>query len=351
MAKGQLQAIVLRINKAGSDKPYLLVAGERRVRAARLEGLTQLRGRVMEMTDAEAEDAQFAENVHRKNFALFEEAKKIKKDLTDASGDIESVLAKHEKSRPWLSKMMALLELPSETKRLVTENISADVELINSVKTIENIDPVKAKELVDDLKATRGKSEARPKVAKVKEQVKPSKKAKPEYKKADIEDEGNSKPYSPPATPAWLEQQRKKDAERAAASNGGNAATPRDRSFEEPSEVAVFADAKSEHVPTVGKIAIDLILDKAFESSVDGVEVHKILESMSNQREDIANHLQTHYNAGKAAKNLSRAVMLGLRSNLFSTTGSGALALAAFLHGADGQAKFSLIDIIGSVKA
>ena len=347
LRKKQLQPIVLRVNDLRAEKPYLLVIGERRYRGARIEGLSQLRARVMELSEEEAEDAQFAENVHRKNFTLIEEAKKIKKDLADANGNIEAVLEKHLKGRPWLSKMLALLDLPTEAKRLVTENISADVELINSVKTIEKIDPAKAKALVDDLKATRGKEEARPKVAKAKEEVKPSKKPKPEYKQTDIEGDASD---GQPVTPKWLVEQRKKDAEREAASKGENAATPRDRSFEEPSEVEVFAGAKSEFVPTVGKIAIDLILDKAFESAQAGLDVQKIIETMGNQRDDINEHLLTHYNAGKNVLDISRAVLIGFRVQKFSTTGAGALALSAFLYGSDIDATFSMVDIIGSVK-
>lgn len=326
----QLHAIVIRVNDKGI-KPYVLVAGERRVRAARLEGLTELRARVLELTDEEAEEAQFAENIHHKNFELFEEAKKVQRDI-DAGNSVDEVLVKYNKSRAWLSKLLALLNLPEQTKRLVAENVSADVEVINTVKQIEKVNPAKAKALVDDLKETRGKESARDKVAKVKEEVKPSKKTK-------MDD--TDKASSPPATPKWLEEQRKKDAERAAASGGENTATPRDRGFEAPSEV-VFAHAKSE---------LNLFLDKAYQSSLVGVEAQQVIESMGNQRDDIKEHLLTQYNAGKAAKNLSRAVMLGLRGGMFSTDGYGALNLAAFLYGSDSAAKFSLVDIIGSVKS
>jgi ParB family chromosome partitioning protein len=193
LRKRQLQAIVVRPNRDGREKPYLLVAGERRHRAAILEGLPQLRARVMEMDDEEAEDMQLAENIHRKNLTQIEEAKKIQRDL-DSLGNVEAVLEKHHKSRAWLSKTLSLLNLPEQAKRLVIENVSADLEVINTVKTIEKIDPVKAKELVNYLKDTRGKSNARDKAAAVKDEVKPSKKPKKEEK-----------------PPKWLEEQRKLD--------------------------------------------------------------------------------------------------------------------------------------------
>ncbi len=215
-ARGVLQPILLRPTEDG----YELIAGERRYRASKLAGLDQIPAYIREMTDDEAEDAQMAENIHRKNLTQIEEAKKIQRDL-EKLGSIEAVLEKHQKRRPWLSKMMALLDLPEQSKRLVEENVSADVEVINLVKTVEKTDPKKAKALVDDLKTTRGKANARKTAQAVKDEVKPKKQATP----VDRD----------PKTTDWI--------------NGkadGIVATPKDRSNEEPGEVKIFARAKTE---------------------------------------------------------------------------------------------------------
>jgi ParB family transcriptional regulator, chromosome partitioning protein len=214
---GVLQPIVIRQSNTG----YILVAGERRYRASVLAGLDSIPAIIRDMTDEEAEDAQLAENIHRKNLTQIEEALKIQRDL-DRLGSVEAVLEKHQKSRPWLSKMFSLLNLPEQAKRLVNENISADVEIITAVKTIEKHDPEKAKALVDDLKMTRGKENARDKVAAVKEEVKPSKKTKePKEEKK----------------PTVRKEQREQDTEPEGQSD----------------EVDVFADAKvtSESLETV----------------------------------------------------------------------------------------------------
>ena len=47
LAKMQIQAIFLRVMPAGHPKPFRLVAGERRVRAARLQGLATLRAKAV----------------------------------------------------------------------------------------------------------------------------------------------------------------------------------------------------------------------------------------------------------------------------------------------------------------
>ena len=340
LRKRQLQAILLRHNVAGAVKPWLLVAGERRVRAARIEGLTQLRARVAEMDDAEAEDMQLAENIHRKNLTQIEEAKKIQRDL-DELGNVDAVLEKHQKSRGWLSKILSLLNLPEQAKRLVTENVSADIEVINTVKTIENHSPEKAKALVDDLKKTRGKENAREKVAAVKEEVKPSK--KPKAPKADKENKAGS----------------------------GQVATEKDRTAEEPGPVSVFAGEKIETV-TEGKdpfaddqgeatqdaprpvaFAPAEVLTRAYNNIFEfGAAPKMILETMTADDKDaVEGYLHSFYDAGTKATDSARAVIQGFRNGQFATENEGAFALVAFLYGADSDQKFNLLNIFGSVKS
>lgn len=337
LAKYQIQAIFLRIMPAGHPKPYRLVAGERRYRAAKLKGLPQLRAKARELTDDEAEDLQFAENVHRKNLTQIEEAKKVQRDL-DKLGSVEAVLEKHQKSRPWLSKMMALLHLPEQAKRLVTEKVSADIEVINGVKTIEKADPMKAKALVDDLKKTRGKVNAREKVQAVKEEVKPSKKPKAP--------QGNQ---------------------------GGTVATPKNRSVEQPSAGDIFAGAKSDdgHIEgadpfkdresgtdtkTVSARPVVFspaeVMNRAYTNVYEnGASPKTVLEVMTaDDKEAVEGYLQAFYDAGKQAPDVGRAVIQGFRKGQFSSDGDGAFALVAFLHGGDSDAKFNMLNIFASVK-
>ncbi len=313
LAKRQAQNIVVRPNPPGSTKPYLLVAGERRVRAGLKKGLLDLWALVAEMTDEEAEELQFAENVHRKNLTQMEEAKRIQRDL-DTLGNVEAVLAKHNKSRAWLSKIMALLNLPEHAKRLVKENISADLEVINTVKTIEKADPKKAAALVEDLKKTRGKTSAREQVAKVKDEVKPSKKT-------------------------------------VAKNAGGSVAAPRNRDIEDPSKGEVFAPAKQSR-PS-GRPAHEAALNNAYTAIFEqGKQPKNTLEGLSDQdREAVEAFLSTFYEAGKQATDAARTVMEGFRNGGFSSDGIGAFALVAYLHGTDEKAKFNLLNIFGVMKA
>ena len=311
LKKEQIQPILLRKNRPGRIKPYLLVVGGRRYAAAELKLIPELWGDYRpEMTDEEADRIQLAENIQRKNLTQIEEAKRIQRDL-DTLGSVDAVLAKHNKSRAWLSKITALLHLPEQAKRLVKENISADLEVINTVKTIEKADPAKARELVDDLKQTRGKANARDKAAQVKEEVKPSKKAK-------------------------------KDT-------GGSVATARDRKHEEPGEGAVFAPAKPAKST---RPAHEDVLARAYDSIFEGGKSPKaVLDAMSDsEREAVDGFLSTFYEAGKQADNPGRTVIEGFRNGGFSGDGVGGFALVAYLQGADGKAKFSPLNIFGCMK-
>jgi len=172
--QGVLQPILLRPTADG----YELIAGERRLRAAKIAGLDMIPAYIREMSDEEAENAQFSENIHRKNLTQIEEAKKLQRDL-DKLGSAEAVCALHLKSPSWLSKRLSLLSLPEQAKRLITEDISADIEAIQTVKIIEKYNPAAAHTLVDKLKQTGGKN-AREEAATVKATVKPPKAKKAE---------------------------------------------------------------------------------------------------------------------------------------------------------------------------
>jgi ParB family chromosome partitioning protein len=168
-AVGVISPIFLR----RKGERYELIAGERRVRAAQMAGLDAIPAMVRDLTDQQAEDIQAAENIQRKNLTNMELARRLQKDL-EQLGSIDAVMAKRNKSRSWVSKILSLNKLPEQTQRLVTEGVTADLAIISDVRQIEARDPFVAKELVDDLKRNFGKGDSREKVQRVRARIKPA---------------------------------------------------------------------------------------------------------------------------------------------------------------------------------
>ncbi|WP_195761111.1 ParB/RepB/Spo0J family partition protein [Burkholderia pseudomallei] len=324
LAGRQWQQILVR-PVDGREKPYELVAGERRFRAARLVGMAALRAFCVPMTDEEAADARFAENIQRKNLTQLEEARRLKHDV-DQLG-VEGTLAKHHKSHAWLSKRMRLLDLPDHTRRLVAEHISADVELINQVSQIEKRDPAAAEALVSELKATRGKERAREKVAKVKDEVKPS--ARKTKSKANDEPK----------------------ARNTRSNTDGSIAEPRDRSSEQPSPVAMIDSDTVGQTPT-DDADISGVLTRTYDDIANrGRSTMDVIADMpDDMRDAITIHLREFYDAGVKAENVGNVVIQGLHTGEFSNSGIGAFRLAAFVYGVDTNAKFDLVNVLGCAR-
>lgn len=304
LRKRQLQPIILRPLE-GHEKPYELVAGERRVRGALLEGLPTLRARVFKLTDEEAREVQLRENIDRLNLTQIEEARGLQFELDQLNGDIDALLAQYNRSRAWLSKRLSLLNLEGEAARLVTERASADLEVINSVRQIQKVDPDAAKEVVDKLKESRGTSKARDIVKAAQRQVK-----------------------------------QKKDGK---APNKGQQATARDRSGEAPGDVVTSGGTPLE--PTT-------ILADAYAAICEkGNSPKGTLDKIKGQaRQDVEDWLHSFYDVGVATKDVGKAVMQGFRNGQFAQTGSGAFALSSFLYGVQQDVKFSVLNVFGSVK-
>ena len=311
LAKMQIQAIFLLVMPAGHPKPFRLVAGERRVRAARLQGLATLRAKAKELTDEEAEDLQFAENTHRKNLTQIEEARKIQRDL-DTLGSVEAVLERHNKGRPWLSKMLSLLHLPEQAKRLVNESISADAEVISTVRQVEKVNPAKAKELVDDLKKTRGKEDARAKALAVRDEVKPK---------------------APKAG--------KKGAEKG-AEKGANTTVAQ-------------KDMRTRDMLASGSSGVDvpsLLVDIYERLAVQGQRPEEVLSDLQPEEQSACiAALRTPFEQARKAENAGKHVFAGLREGRFATEGAGALLLAACMCGLEGSfnSEFRLDDVLSVI--
>lgn len=106
-----------------SDGGYQLIAGERRWRASRLAGLSQVPVVVKEMTDEEAMELALIENLQREDLNPIEEAEGFKLLMDTYSFTQEQAAERVGKSRPAVANALRLLSLPEEVLDMVKQGI------------------------------------------------------------------------------------------------------------------------------------------------------------------------------------------------------------------------------------
>ena len=115
---GVLQPLLVRPLTDGS---YQLVAGERRWRASRMAGLTEVPVVVKDLTDSQVAELALVENLQRENLNPLEEANGYK-ELGEKFGYTQEQIAEVVgKSRSAVANSLRLLALPKSVATLVSE--------------------------------------------------------------------------------------------------------------------------------------------------------------------------------------------------------------------------------------
>ncbi len=115
-ASGIVQPLLVRPLPDGS---YELVAGERRWRAAQQAGLEKVPAVVRDQAEAERLQAALIENMVREDLNPVEEAKACAALVEDLGLTKEELARRVGRSRPAVSNLIRLLELPDETLELL----------------------------------------------------------------------------------------------------------------------------------------------------------------------------------------------------------------------------------------
>ena len=113
---GLLQPIEVRPKPSGG---YLIVAGERRWRASRMAGLTEVPVIVKDVTDEQAMELALVENLQREDLDPVEEAAGIRELMTRCDLTQEQAARKLGKSRSALANSLRLLSLPETVLELL----------------------------------------------------------------------------------------------------------------------------------------------------------------------------------------------------------------------------------------
>ena len=112
-ANGLLQPINVRILENGE---FELISGERRLRAARMIGMTKIPCVVMNVSDQQSALFAIIENVQRENLDFFEEAVAIERLMTEYGLSQDEISEKLGKAPSTLSNKLRLLRLPDEIR-------------------------------------------------------------------------------------------------------------------------------------------------------------------------------------------------------------------------------------------
>ena len=113
---GVLQPITVRLQNSGY---FQIIAGERRWRAARLAGLTDIPVRIIEADDRTTAELALVENLQREDLNPIEEARGYQSLIEDFGLTQEEAAKSVGKSRPAVANALRLLSLSPEVLRLV----------------------------------------------------------------------------------------------------------------------------------------------------------------------------------------------------------------------------------------
>lgn len=105
-----------------SIQGYELIAGERRLRAAKLAQLSELPAIIVDFDDEMMMEVALIENIQRENLNVVEEAQAYQLMMNQLGYTQEQMATRVNKSRTHVTNLLRLLKLPQEVLNLVTQN-------------------------------------------------------------------------------------------------------------------------------------------------------------------------------------------------------------------------------------
>lgn len=148
---GLLQPLVVR---STGDERFELVAGERRLRAARKAGLQRVPALVRDTDDVDLLKEALVENIHRVQLNPLEEAAAYQQLLEDFEVTQEELARRLGKSRPTISNAIRLLALPASVQR----KVAAGVLSAGHAKAVLALEERRAQEALADRIVAEGLS-------------------------------------------------------------------------------------------------------------------------------------------------------------------------------------------------
>ncbi|MBW7902278.1 MAG: ParB/RepB/Spo0J family partition protein [Rhodocyclaceae bacterium] len=205
--RGVLQPILLRPNPGMAN--YLVIAGERRLRAARLAQLDTIPAIIGEVDNDTASMMQLAENIQREDLGLADEAAAVRKLYDLVGGSVTAAAERLHKSKAWVSKRLAAScpNLAWQARQLLDECVTEDLEIVLTVDKIAQLCHWESREIAEAVKKGQaGRQTVREKLDEVKARIE-AEKAEQEQARQAAETEA--------ASPEAKAQREQKAHERA----------------------------------------------------------------------------------------------------------------------------------------
>lgn len=121
---GVLQPLI--VTRGDAPDRYILIAGERRLNAARSAGLMEVPVVIREASDQERLELAIIENVQRSDLSALEEAEAYRQLAEDFGLSHEAIAAQVGKSRVTITNTLRLLKLPDSIKNALIEGRIAE---------------------------------------------------------------------------------------------------------------------------------------------------------------------------------------------------------------------------------
>lgn len=321
----QFHPIILEILPFGSEFEYKLVTGERRCKAARLAGMTQLQAVAFTFAEGEAIIMQHDENRLHKPLTIAEESRAMEMEIKRL-GSVKAYIDVHHKrclavnphAKPLtpadVSKRMSIAKGGVSVVRAA--ELTDDVEALSELSKVERVAPEVAKEVVTAIK------EGAPPRATIKEaraKVDPPKTRAPKAKS-----EGGS----------------------------GQVATPKDRSAEEPGEVLTSTPAAPavSAAPVAWSPAVEL--ERAHKGILAGADPEELWSALGEDERGMCEEtLEGYFDMGRKASAADglRTIASEMNNGVFGASGAGLFYLLAFVAGST-KGRFSVVEILAAAK-
>ena len=121
-SNGIIQPLILRKD----NNEYIIVAGERRWRAAKTIGVKEVPAVVMELTEKQVLEISLIENIQREDLNSIEEATAYKKLINDFSLTQEQLSKRIGKSRVAITNTLRLLNLSDDVQQYIIEGVISE---------------------------------------------------------------------------------------------------------------------------------------------------------------------------------------------------------------------------------